>query len=102
MSQPENRHKRLQFNPVGLAARSGTATFCEPLNIREGSFRKDDGSEVKKPIRWSCISIEDYLRGQGIEGLDFLKLDIEGFEYEVLHGVLDNNVAIRQIAVEIS
>jgi hypothetical protein len=43
--------------------------------------------EQAYPFTWvEIIKLDDFCRGQNIERIDFLKIDVEGFEYFVLLG----------------
>ena len=37
-------------------------------------------------VEISCLSLDDYLSSGGIEGVDVIKMDVEGAELEVLQG----------------
>lgn len=58
--------------------------------------RKGDGSE-----RIRCITLEDVFSENGVERCDFLKIDCEGAEYQILMGAPDHVFGrIRRIALE--
>jgi FkbM family methyltransferase len=86
----------IQYREVGLAAKSGVLYFGTPSNPKEGSFRKGDSADG---IQFPCVSLRE-LTNDG--KLDLLKIDIEGFEYEVLDSILrSKRPAVDQICVEI-
>lgn len=52
-------------------------------------------------LRVDCISLDDVMARDGIEGCDLLKLDCEGSEYEILWGCKDDTLKrVRRIVAE--
>jgi FkbM family methyltransferase len=91
--QPE-----MSFEPSALSDKSGYIILARPTNILEGSWRvalDDDGDTMP------CTSISDILKRYSKSSVDLLKIDIEGFEYEVLYDVIQKKIPITQICVEI-
>jgi FkbM family methyltransferase len=92
-----NDNKHLRYAPIGLAAQNGIATFAMPLDLEEGSYRLgQDGPG----LQFEVARIADLMKANGHKHIDLLKLDIEGFEYEVLNDVLKSGVSVRQLCVE--
>jgi hypothetical protein len=48
----------------------------------------------------ACTTLPAELRKNGHTSIDLLKIDIEGFEYEVLESCLSAGIPIKQICVE--
>ncbi|MDR3414447.1 MAG: FkbM family methyltransferase [Formivibrio sp.] len=90
--------KNIEFHPVGLAGKSGDVQFGLPDRAEEGSFRKGTGGDGPS---FSCTTLLDVMHTHGRSHIDLLKLDVEGFEYEIIQSVLDDNLDIRQICLEI-
>lgn len=73
------------FHPIGIAASDGTVRFFPPANQQHVSFSKapgvgqDSSATLAKVSRLSTI-----MKNNGHESIDVLKMDIEGFEYEVI------------------
>ncbi len=88
----------IEFHAMGLAGTAGTASFGRPDRADEGSFRKGGTGD---DIAFDCTSVEDLARKHGRTTIDLLKIDVEGFEYEILESVLANRVDVTQICVEI-
>jgi FkbM family methyltransferase len=84
----------LLFRPVGLAA-STTAKFSIGGGTDSSTWLKAGGSETLP-----CTSLAQEMAINGHDSIDLLKIDIEGFEYEVLEACLAENIPIRQICVE--
>jgi FkbM family methyltransferase len=89
--------KRIEFNPVGLASESKSLRF-EPSNV-PGEWQMSVG-ENNKSREIACTTIMGEMARHGHKNIDLLKLDIEGFEYQVLNHCLDNHLEIGQICVE--
>lgn len=53
-------------------------------NIAENPTKKNSS---RKSIDVNQVSIDDWTRKNNIENLDFVKIDVEGFEYEVITGM---------------
>lgn len=91
----------IEFHEIGLAGQSLDYTFALPKNPEEGSYKDPRfDSEGMKTVTFRCLSIGDFMKKNNLDSLDFLKMDIEGFEYEVLRSILKNRIPIRQICVE--
>jgi len=86
----------IYYSPVGLAGKDSTVSFGEPVNSLEGSYRL--GGE--QTVEFECRSISSLMRENGHDQIELLKIDIEGFEYEVIEDIISNRLSIRQIAVE--
>lgn len=90
--------KNIEFHPVGLAGKSGDLQFGLPDLADEGSFRKGVAGDA---LSFPCLSLSDVMSANGRKHIDLLKIDVEGFEYEILQSVFDDNLDIRQICLEI-
>ena len=85
---------RLLFKPLGLAA-STAARFSIGGGTDSSTWLKAGGSESLP-----CTSIAREMEMNGHDSIDLLKIDIEGFEYEVLESCLAKEIPIKQICVE--
>mgnify|MGYP001476185240 CR=1 FL=1 len=97
MRLPENQRPDFTYLPVGLAAESGPKEFGDPDNPDEGSFVMSRGSTTHS---FPCTDLPSLMRERGLNHIDFLKLDIEGFEYGVLDALIRKRIPVRQIGVE--
>ena len=84
----------LLFKPVGLAA-SSAGKFSIGGGSASNTWFKAGGNTTLP-----CTSIVQEMEMNGHDSIDLLKIDIEGFEYEVLQSCLEERIPIKQICVE--
>jgi FkbM family methyltransferase len=88
----------LKFFPIGLAAHTGSLQFSVPKRPTEGSYSiVQDGLDV---VSFDCLDLPTIMSRNGDTSIDVLKMDIEGFEYDIIHQFLDRQIPIRQLCVE--
>lgn len=68
------------LDQIALSDRPGTLTFQINQKNR-GESRLGDGAES---IEVEAQTFTDYLRAKGLSRIDALKIDVEGFEYQIL------------------
>lgn len=90
----------IRVERLALADHEGTAPIWKALHnpgansmVREIMFDRRDVAEVTVHTRMEeelvpCRRFDDYAREQGIERVDFVKTDAEGFDYRILAGML--------------
>jgi FkbM family methyltransferase len=94
-----DRPRELIFLRQGLAADVGNRFLSKP---EENEDKKSwQISESDKGIKHSFTSLQALLDHYNKKHIDFLKIDIEGFEYEVIEQILRDKISITQICVEI-
>jgi FkbM family methyltransferase len=84
----------LLFRPVGLAS-SSNGTFSIGGGTASSTWLKAGGSATLP-----CTSLPLEMEMNGHDSIDLLKIDIEGFEYEVLESCIAKHIPIKQICVE--
>jgi FkbM family methyltransferase len=84
----------LVFKPLGLAA-STAARFSIGGGSDSSTWLKAGSSETLP-----CTALAREMEMNGHDSIDLLKIDIEGFEYEVLESCIEGRIRIRQICVE--
>ena len=88
----------IQFFPVGLAAQAGEIEFSVPQDPDEGSFSMPrDGLDR---VRFECWTLRTIMERNGDTAIDLLKMDIEGFEYDIIDQILTERIPVRQLCVE--
>jgi FkbM family methyltransferase len=93
------RDKRFRFYPWGLWSTDQTLRFYAPYQ-GDSNFSLMNLEGTQEYIDVKCRSIPSIMRELGHERVDFLKLDIEGAEYEVLRCVGSGEVRPVVICVE--
>jgi len=88
-----------------LGKRSGSSSMYEPskdgydlYNFKKKSFSLFD---VSKEVDVDCTTIKDSLNQLSVKKLDFLKIDTQGSELEILKGLGEYQPLIMKIEVQI-
>ena len=100
MKEPENQAAHFHYYKQGLSGGNGNITFAPPDNPDEGSFRTPENPKNSDALEFECVTLSKFCADQGFNRIDLLKIDIEGFEYQVLEEALDADLLIGQICVE--
>ena len=88
----------LRFFPIGLAAEPGMVEFSPPTDPVEGSYSiAQDGIEK---VSFECWDLPTIMSENGDSSIDLLKMDIEGFEYDIVDRFLAQRIPIRQLCIE--
>ena len=88
----------LEFFAVGLAAHDGMVEFSVPQDPDEGSFSVP--REGLQRMSFECRSLSTIMRQKSDRAIDLLKMDIEGFEYDIIEQILAKQLPVRQLCVE--
>ena len=88
----------LRFFPVGLASDTGVVEFSVPSHPSEGSYSVL--REGVEKVSFECWNLQKIMRTHGHVAIDLLKMDIEGFEYDIVDGFLEEGIPVRQLCVE--
>ena len=69
-----------------LGSHAGTMTIFEQPEINRGSATliRPSGSHIGRAVSVKCL--DDFFESAQLSGVDFAKIDVEGFELEVLKG----------------
>lgn len=96
------RHNQLAYVPLALAAHSGSAYFFPPTNPDHVSHTllANTGKHGRRKIAVQTRSPEDLLASAQWSEIRLVKLDIEGAEVEVLPGLIENALSLKQVLVE--
>lgn len=87
-----NDIKNIKVCPYAISNETGTTKFYHNQNSTMFSLKdtvndQNDFEEVK------TLTLEDFVKQEGIEHIDFMKMDLEGFESEVVASDGFKNVA---------
>ncbi|HEY5382351.1 MAG TPA: FkbM family methyltransferase [Acidobacteriaceae bacterium] len=88
----------IEFFPIGLAANDGIVEFSVPQDADEGSFSV--AREGLDRVSFECWSLQTIMNKRGDRAIDLLKMDIEGFEYDIVDQVLTQKIPVHQLCVE--
>jgi FkbM family methyltransferase len=97
----------LYLNNIALGSRAESRTFIQSEPDNMSSFLEpsvDAWGEIKDRYPVEVITVDDYCAARGIERIDILKSDTQGFDLDVIKGaqrMIDND-AIRLIFMEIT
>lgn len=90
-------NSNFKFSPIGLSNINGTEIFFYPSNENYVSFSKFGNTDkIELPVS----TLDTLMKVNDHTEIDILKMDIEGFEYEVLFDILTKGIKIKQICVE--
>lgn len=85
-----NRCFNVKVEPIALGNETGIAEFFLADAKRTGcsSLRAQKGKSSLRKIKVPIVRLDDYLMLNRIENVDFIKVDAEGAELEILKGSL--------------
>jgi len=91
-----NRATQIEVLPYALSDFSGTSTMnINPKDENQGTASLSENGNTEIQVRKG----DDLLNEMKIERLDFIKIDVEGFEYQVLRGLKENIQRFRSSIV---
>lgn len=97
MQLNENRLPQIHFSPVGFAGSAGTIKFS-PEDPQVGSYTV--ARENDAVVEFQCYDLSYLMKERKHVRIDLLKMDIEGFEYDVIDHLLQHSIDVKQICVE--
>ena len=85
---------RVTFRNIGLSDREGEVEFFDYENMCNSLVaRKDMAAEATAKYKVPISTVDRYCRQEGIERINFLKIDAEGFDLNVLEGAREQLAA---------
>jgi len=90
------------FCPIGLGPTDGSLEFFLPKDESNvsGSFCKQRNVNYSESISLEMRQLSSIAKDLEHSHIDLLKIDIEGFEYDVFQSIIDSGLTIDQICVE--
>lgn len=84
-----NNIENITLHKFGLADKEASLEFFPPDDVNEGqgSFAIDQSMSNKPSINLEVVVGDDYLMDRGVNKIDILKIDVEGFEPQVIKGL---------------
>lgn len=97
-AETEYPDKNITLNEFGLGERAGTYQYSDAVQgfIGGDASVHQDFTQKQLPI----ATLDDYVAQKGITHIDFLKIDTEGYDFNVLLGGLDTLAKCRYIQYE--
>lgn len=92
-----------QVFPWAVGARSAAITFECPDDPRGGRIVGSHDTRhlaAKSQIEVEMFSISDLMHVKKLEPPDFVKMDVEGAEYDVLEGIAEHWKSIKRLFIE--
>lgn len=85
----ENKIENIVVHPVGLGQREEKLAFLTPpeKNLGSGSFLPGYRKSKRDELKLQIVAGDSYFLRAGIRRVDFIKIDIEGFEKPALAGL---------------
>lgn len=95
---------RFTHMPVAVTATPGTLMFYESLQNESGSILESHRNVIRDDVRSyevQAVTLADLVQMAEVDDVAYLKLDLEGAEYDVLARATANDLApFRQVFVE--
>ena len=92
------------FYPYGLAATDGEISFAEPTAPGVHSlFATNSGEKLVEALKQHVLPVHrlpTIVKKLGHPGIDILKMDIEGAEYEVIDDIIKMQIPVKQVLIE--
>lgn len=94
-------HSGVEFAPVllGPAAATGVTFYQAETG---SSVLRDPGNAVAEPAALEMTTLDAVARGTPFERADFLKLDVQGYELEVLKGAEEVLRSVEAVMMEVN
>lgn len=98
LSKQPNKNKKAYFNTFGLGSENKTLFYYPRFQSFYDRIASCSISDDSNKVELTVKRGKDYVMENGIKGVDFLKIDTEGYELHVLQGFEDylQNVKIVQ------
>ena len=89
-----------RFHPVGLSNRTDTLCFYAPNEDNHVSFTQSEARNENQMVELPVRSLREIVDDLEIDRVDFLKMDIEGSEYDAIPDILTRGPLPHQLCIE--
>lgn len=72
---------------IGLSNSNSVADFYVADDNAYSGLKDTRRKEIKKIVKVFCFTLDEFLMGQNLKSIDFIKIDVEGLEQSVLEGM---------------
>jgi FkbM family methyltransferase len=80
-------NQKIQPIPLGASNKSFTAIAKVPSgNLGAAEIIQDQSNEISNTVEFECVRVDEYLEDEIFLEIGFIKIDVEGHEYEALEG----------------
>ena len=96
---PELDDGRITLHKIALSSKEGETIFYCPIEGHEGvgGLKNTKRASIEKEIKVNIETLDKFVLDNKINKIDFIKMDIEGGELDVLKGAEDTLKKIRPI-----
>jgi FkbM family methyltransferase len=89
------------FHDYGIADFDGAMTFYPPKREDHVSYSAvPRATRSAASIQGQVLCLATIMRTLGHDHVDLLKMDVEGFEYDVIDALVENRIPVHQLLVE--
>jgi len=96
----QNLPTNFKFYPVGLSNTNGILTFYAPAKKEYVSFTQNSSRASSEKINLPVKTLSTIAADLRFSSIDYLKIDIEGSEYDVIPDLIENGPLPNQLCIE--
>lgn len=82
-----NETQQVIIHNLGVGAESGTLRMMQHCDTNSGGFRIATADSGEQNIEVPITTVDEFVRSNALTAIDFVKIDVEGYEYHVILGM---------------